>query len=207
MTSRSPLATLAAIFVATQADVVHAELPEREAGSLPALPTVSVGIAFVGHSSRLAGVEESGMGGSFEAALGHQRWQAFAEAGISRVAIGPSEQRTDGARLNMALGVRWLARSSPLDETSGIEMLLEAFSGVQQFRWDAGGRLSRPEVGLGVGWQVRHFSRPAISARMGLRAVFAPTDRQDAVAICRGGCTPPASTSSAGFVVSLGVAW
>lgn len=207
MSSRLLLTTLVAILVAAHAAVADAELPERDDGSIPAVPRFSVAVSLVGHASRLAGVEEGGMGGLLEAAIGHRRWQAFAEAGVARVGIGTGEQRIDGTELSTDLGVRWIARSAPLDKSTGIEMLLEAFAGVQQFRWAEGGRLTRPDVGLGVGWQVRHFTRPAVTARMGVRGVFAPTDRQAAAAICRGGCMAPASSSSAELVVLIGVAW
>ena len=147
------------------------------------------------------------MGAGIEAALGHRRWQGFVEAGAARVTLGPVEHGVDGARIDAGIGVRWLARATPLDAKTTIEMLLEAAFGAQQFSWDRGGQLRRPDVALGVGWQLRHLARPALSARMIVRVMFAPTDREAAMAICRGGCPAPASSSSAGISVGLGVAW
>jgi hypothetical protein len=83
-------------------------------------------------------------------------------------------------------------------------MTLEAVSGLEQFWWLQGGRLTRPDIGAGVAWQVRLYRRPKIAVRFGLRAMFAPEARS-LMATCEACGRHSAGTP--GFMGSFGVAW
>jgi hypothetical protein len=150
------------------------------------LPRHSVTLALGGHSSRLAGMSEGGFDTSLEYALGHQRWQVFAEGTVSSTTLGPHAMDLGGMRLRAGLGARWIVRSFELEDLAAIEMTLEAFSGIQQFRWSGGGVLARGDLGFGPGMQVRVFRRGAI-VRFATRVSFAD--------------------SKPGFSASMGVSW
>jgi hypothetical protein len=164
-------------------------------------------VQVVGHSSRLSGLAEGGWGPGLELALGHGRWQLLAEGSVAWVTAGPVDQEVHGRQLRGGGAVRWIARSFELMDFAAVEMALEAFAGVERFDWQGGGALVRPDLGVGVGWQIRTLKHHQLGFRSEARVFFAPTDRDAATAVCRGTCTMPASTSSAGLMAIFGAQW
>ncbi len=201
------LATLVAAVPAHAGD----DDADDEDGEFVAFPTRSIALSGLGHGSRIGGLSESGFGVALELALGRGRWQYFTEALMSSAGYGPwtagiDDMRIDGRMLHGGLGVRWLARQFRPDSSGGIEMFLLSMLGIQRFYFDDGGRLTRPEVALGAGFQVRLYKRPRLAVRIDARVVFTPNDRESALVSCRGRCDMEAGAST-GFMTAFGVAW
>lgn len=187
------------------ASVAHADDGEEE---VVPMPRHAATLAIAGYSGKLSGLSEGGWGPNLELALGHRRWQYFVELGAAKVSIGPEGHETDGSQVRGGVGVRWLARSFEIDRFGAVEMHLEAITGLEKFWWDDGNRLVRPDLGVGVGYQLRHFGKhDKLAFRLSARVMFAPADRTAATALCRGTCTMPASTSNAGLGAVFGVQW
>jgi hypothetical protein len=173
----------------------------------------SIGFGIVGHASRIGGVSEGGGGPSLELAVGVGRWQPFAEAAVSSAGfeswtMPAAESRIDGWMARGGLGVRWIATQFMLEPGAAFEMYLETFGGFERFWWNAGGRLTRPDVGVGVGTQVRVWKPFHTTIRLDARIVFTPGDRNGLWVSCRGSCPPSSqSTSSTGLMAGLGWAW
>lgn len=190
-----------AIFVVLLALARHAA---AEDGIAP-LPRTTFAFGFAGQGIPVGGLGQGGGGPSFELALGEGRWQYFVEAALMWVGVGSPGPNVDGILARGGVGVRWLVRSFEVDSSGGIEMNLEAATGLEQFWWLQGGRLTRPDLGAGVGWQVRLYRRPKLAVRFGVRAMFAPAD-SSLMAACRGTCANR-SASTPGLLGSFGVAW
>jgi hypothetical protein len=150
------------------------------------------------HAGNLDGVRASSVGGDLEVALSDHRWQYFAELGGGRAHLGDDIGGLSG---RAGIGVRWIARSARLEREGAIEMTLEAFTGVERYWWDTGAQRTRPDLGAGVGWQLRWFHH--ITLRSTARVVFAPSDRD--LAVCRGECPARMSTTNAGLMAVIGV--
>lgn len=178
-----------------------------------AAPARAIGLAFVAHVTHIGGQVESGTGADLELALGSGRWQYFAEGSLSHVDAGSTmagapEYDAHGWMGRGGVGVRWLARQFVFDPGGAAELYLEAVTGVEQYRWEDGGELTRPDLGAGIGMQMRAWALRGATLRLGARVVFTPTDRTASLVACRGsGCPIGTSTSVAGLVVGLGVAW
>ena len=175
-------------------------------GFVPA-PSHSLAIGGIGHASHLGSSQEGGMGGDFEAALGTGRSQVFGELTVASASLDsmPSEHGTFG---RAGTGVRWLARQFQPDRGGGVEMYLEAVAGVERYWWQDGGRMTRPDLGVGVGMQMRAWGFHGLTMRLGSRLLFAPTDRESSLVACRGtGCPVGTSTSIAGFMTGIAIAW
>lgn len=175
-------------------------------GFVPA-PGRSLALGGVGHASHLGSSQEGGMGADLEAALGTGRTQVFGELTVasSELDTMPSEKGTFG---RAGAGVRWLARQFQPEPGGAIELYLEAVTGVERYWWQDGGQLTRPDLGAGIGMQMRAWQFHGLTIRIGARVVFTPTDRDAALVSCRGsGCPMGTSTSVAGLVAGLGVAW
>lgn len=148
-----------------------------------------------------------------ELALGSGRWQYFLEGALSHTDAGSTmagapEYDAHGWTGRGGAGVRWLARQFVPDPDGAVELYLEAFTGIERYWWQDGGELTRPDLGAGIGMQVRAWSFHGLTMRLGMRVVFTPTDRDTALVSCRGsGCPVGTSTSVAGLVAHLGVAW
>lgn len=182
----------------------------EDRGEPTAMPARTVGVAGIGRGGHLAGLPLSSWGGQLELALGHRRWQAFAELSLLHAELGAEANRLDAGLLGRAGGgVRWLARSLELTGLGAIELHLEAFAAAVQYRWQRGGALTQPEIGAGVGWQLRSFRAPRIVLRMSARVWSAPTDEGAEVErACRGSCPARAGGGSLpGLMVVFGVAW
>ena len=163
-------------------------------------------LGLVGHATRIGGEVDGGMGPGLELALGSGRWQYFGEATLARVDIDTT--MATGWQGRGGLGVRWIARQFQPEPGGGVELFLEAVTGVERYWWHDGGQLTRPDLGAGFGMQVRAWSLHGLTLRLAMRVVFTPTDRDASLISCRGsGCPVGTSTSVAGLGGGLGVAW
>jgi len=170
-------------------------------------PGKSLGLAFAGHASHIGATSEGGMGANVEGALGLDRTQYFVEAMLASASLEAMPD-VNGYFGRAGVGARWLARQFQLDHSGGIEMFLEAVSGIERYWWRDGGRLTRPDLGVGVGMQIRGWRFHGATIRLGSRVMFAPTDRESSLVACHGtGCPAGTATSVAGFVTTLGFAW
>ena len=170
----------------------------------------TVGVFFGGGGGGFGKLSVGGFGPTLDLAVGDGRFQYFAEASLWWVSAGAGEDKNvTGLEARAGGGVRWLARSFVMERDGAIELVLEAFAGVEQFWWNRGGRLTRPDLGAGWAWQVR-MRKSQFMFRSTARVFFAPTDPDLSTQICRGECpmaTPSASTWSSGLMASMGVAW
>lgn len=182
-----------------------------EGDDFVAAPGHAVSLGAVAHASRLGAASESGMGGDLEGALGSDRTQYFGELALAHATIDAMTGTSAGASgyLGRAgFGVRWLARQFQPERGGGIELFVEAVTGVERYWWVDGGRLTRPDLGVGIGMQMRAWKFHGLTLRLGSRVMFAPTDRESSLVICRGtGCPMGASTSVAGFTTGMVIAW
>ncbi len=146
------------------------------------------------------------MGPGLELALGSGRWQYFGELALAHV--DTETTMASGWMGRGGLGVRWIARQFQPEPGGAVELFLEAVTGVERYWWQDGGQLTRPDLGAGVGMQVRVWALHGLTLRLDTRVVFTPSDRDAALVACRGGgCPAGTSTSVAGFVGGLGVGW
>jgi hypothetical protein len=186
------------------------ELADGDEGFVGA-PGRAISIGMVGHAHHLGGVDEGGVGADIEYALGSDRTQYFAELTWSSEKIAAMQGASSGATGTSGrggVGVRWLARQFQLDHGGGMELFLEAVTGVERIWWEDGGRLTRPDLGLGVGLQGRAWAFHGFTVRLGSRVMFAPTDRDSSLIACRGtGCPMGTSTSIAGFMTGIVFGW
>ncbi len=166
------------------------------------------GVALLGQAGRIGGVGEGGIGMTLEAALGRGRWQYFVEASAARVGLenATEEMTFDGTLGRGALGARWIARQFQMDGEGGVELYLLGAAGLQRFWWDDGGKLTRPEVDVGWGTQVRLWKwRTEVAVRIDMRVVFTPSDPASPLVACRGACA--AGTSGTGLISGIGASW
>jgi hypothetical protein len=176
-------------------------------------PGRALGLGVLGHASHIGGDVEGGFGPSVEYALGSGRWQYFGDLTAAHVDAGSSmagapEVDASGWMGRAGIGVRWLARQFVPEPGGAIELYLEAVTGVERYWWQDGGRLTRPDLGAGIGMQIRAWELRGLTMRIGMRVVFTPTDRDAALVACRGsGCPMGTSTSVAGLEGGLGFAW
>lgn len=199
--------TLLAVALAVAPAVAHAD----DDGEFVGFPKRSIAISGLGHGSHIGGLSESGFGAALELAIGRGRWQYFGEAALSSAGYsswttGIDEMRVDGKMLHGGLGVRWLARQFRPDSGGGFEMFLLSLLGLQRFYFDDGGRLTRPEVALGAGFEVRLYKRPKLAIRVDGRVLFTPNDRDSTLVSCRGRCDME-DGGATGFMTAFGIAW
>jgi hypothetical protein len=197
--------TIAGLLIASPA------LAEVDDEALSPLAKRSITVGVGGHNGKLAGLDENGWGPNLELAIGRPRWQYFAEGGVARVKLGPVGDRTPGFKWRGGVGVRWLARSFELGDRGSIDMQLEAFTGVSRFQFEDLPRFTRPDLGFGVGYQVRGFfgdeRRKQAGLRVTMRVYFAPTSdvlEEIKMIACRGTCPTTAGTSNSGLMAGFG---
>jgi hypothetical protein len=174
---------------------------------LPPLPDRAVTLSVMGHAGRIGGVTEGGLGPNVEVAFGQRRWQYFAEGNVSWVSLGQDDARISGKAVRGGAGIRWLARAFELGDRGSIDLHLEAFAGVTRFDFDAMDRIVRPDLGVGVGYQIRgrwHGGRSQAAFRISARIYFAPTDREVATAVCRGTCPTSSGVDNSGLMAVFG---
>jgi hypothetical protein len=171
-------------------------------------PSTSVTLGMTMHGGRLAGIQEGSFGPSLEFALGRSRWQYFVEGSAELARLGPEDNRIEGKRLRAGIGIRYLARSFELGRQGAVDMHLEGFSGVSRYDLDGMDRMTRPDLGLGVGYLIRVFHGDERSKQAGFRisarVVFSPTDRDTVLAACRGTCTMTESNTNTGLMAVFG---
>jgi hypothetical protein len=207
---RHLLFTLAVVVASTS--VARGDEPgEDEDGAYVAFPKRSIGLFGIAHGTRIGGRSEGGFGPGLELALGKGRWQYFGEASIASSSMtewttSAADMRIDGKVAHGGLGVRWLARQFRPNSTGGVELILSSMLGVQRFYFEDAGRLTRPELGFGVGLQGRIYKKPRLAFRIEVRVVFTPNDKESALVACQGRCMQE-SGSSTGFTFGFGFAW
>lgn len=179
-------------------------LADVETADPAPMPSRSIAAGIAGHGGRYLGRPEGGWGPFVEVALGHRRFQYLAELAVMPIGTGDDGPKRHGIAVRGGAVVRWLARSFVLADRLALEMHLEAFAGATQLRWEHAERAWRPDLGVGVGYQIRWI--PKVAFRLSARAYFAP-DRSTAVA-CRATTPCDASPSSTtGLMALFGVAW
>ncbi len=177
----------------------------------PPLPTWAIGLSFSGFAGSLGPVAVDGMGGTAELALGRGRWQLVGDVTVMRVTVTDRDApELAGMREHVGLGIRYLARSIHLDRTGGVELVLEAGAGAEQYRWSGRGRLVRPDLDFGWSVRMRMFRLP-LSVSFGIRLAVAPAFAESgpvARIVCRGTC-PTSAPRPLDFSFSpvLGVSW
>lgn len=174
------------------ADTDAAEWPAR----LRAL-YLGGGVSYLGTES------VGGPGITGEQAWGYGRWSLGGEASVRWLPWS-------GVALRSAVDAKWLARSFRPDSSGAIELYLDAGVGAELISGH-GAVVTRPDVRLGWGLQVRDVGR--FRVRMAIRITLAPSFDRDAVETiaCRGTCTTMTSAPSPpideGFELLLGAAW
>jgi len=185
----------------------HAEVYEEDPAEFHAAPGAGLAVGFFDHDSQVGGIHESGVGADAEAALGHGRTQFFAELTVMSAKL----ETMDGPRGTFGragAGVRWLARQFTPEREVGLELFLEAVTGVERYWWNGGGQLTRPDLGVGVGTQVRIWEIHNLTIRLTGRVLFAPTDPGSSLIACRGaGCPVGTGGSTAGFMSGVVIGW
>lgn len=196
----------AGILLLIAAAPAHADV---ETSKVRPFPSSSMTVGVVGHAGKLAGITESGWGPMLEFAVGGGRWQYLAEASLQFGHLGTKEDfEIDGRRVRGGLGVRWLARSFELGRRGAIDMHLEGLAGVSRYDFDGMNRIVRPDLAVGVGYQIRVFGHMRVNQaglRLSARVFFAPTDRDTITAACAGTCpTMTTANSNSGLVAVFG---
>lgn len=178
-------------------------------------------ISFHGGGHSIGGVRAGGLGVDFELARGRGRWQLLGDAAVRWVSLSvygpplgsppmtPIPEGPDGIEGRLGLGARWIARSFEPDHSAAIELFLEGSAGLERTWWNGGGVLTRPDLMVGGGWQIRGLQWPRIMMRITVKAlVQAPVGDDVMRAVCRGSC-PSAGRpgTDGGFIGQLGVAW
>jgi hypothetical protein len=174
----------------------------------------SIAIGGYGHGTHVGGHSEGGFGPTLELAYGRGRWQYLAEGSYSgssfedpdAPATSTTRMRIDGHVWRGAIGARWLARQFTPDDSAGIELFLLSLVGMQHFHYDGGAKLSRPEVALGAGVQLRVYRKPRLAFRIDVRILFTPSDPDSALVACRDLCANDTG-SPTGFMTGMAFAW
>jgi hypothetical protein len=154
-----------------------------------------------------------------DAGVRRSRWVVFASydvLGVSADVPAPDDPaRTtssvptgDGSGLAHRLGATARYSVGRFGETDGgLELWTEGGIGVQHLRWDAGGTLTRPDVGFGVGMTVIYLGREHhTGGTIGLHVMLSPrNDTSNTAPACGGPCdtaTPPSSLDR-GFLFDI----
>ena len=148
-----------------------------------------------------------GAGGNVEVAAGKHEHQLFGEASFGLGGVGNGDL---GFATRAALGGRWLVRSAVMPDAA-FDLLFEGFVGAEYVKTDTA-QLVTPEVGWGVGYQVRlREDDKTKTIRVMTRMYYAPpiydSSTPATAATCRGTCPGPATPSSLGFMMMIGGAW
>jgi len=204
------LATLC-LLAAALPGTARADEGESERAFAP-VPTYSFAIGLISHATYIAGLPETGLGPSVEVALGSGRSQLFGEAALAYVSqqtwtSSAYDARVIGWMGRAGLGVRWLARQVELEEGFATELYLLAAGGAERFWWHGGGKLTRPDLDVGLGIQIRSWKRPRFAMRIEARVVFTPGGQDTPMVACRGSCPANATGSGTGLMTGLVFAW
>lgn len=205
------LALVSTVLVVLTAPAVADDGSDDDEPAVTPLPATSIGFGFQGHGSRIGGRSEAGFGPTLELAIGRGRWQYVGEASVATSGMDEwttpaTEARIDGRLLRGSLGLRWIARQFSPDSAGAIELFLQSALGAQRFDFEDGRGVTRPEVAVGFGVQIRKFHKPRLAFRLDARAVFTPNDRESALVACRGNCMAETGAST-GFLSGITIAW
>ena len=186
------LSLACALLAATSVARADDDGDDAEDAAFTAVPTFSIGISLAGHGTRIEGRSESGFGPALELALGRGRWQYFVEGGVALAGMdasmpGALEMDVSGRMLHAGLGARWLARQFRPDRTGGVELFLLSRLGLERFSFEDDTAVTRPDLALGVGLQMRLYKRPRIAFRIDARVLE--------------------TAASRGFAAGVGFAW
>ena len=143
-----------------------------------------------------------------ELGLGRGRWQWVPNATVQMV-FGDGLRPT-GWGLQGGLDARWLARTFEPDSSASLQLFINAGPAIEHI--DLGtSALTRPEIGVGWGVQVRGLQEHHWTIRMAFRFELAPAldAREVDRIVCRGQCTsaPSSSPLDEGFKTIMGVVW
>jgi hypothetical protein len=165
---------LVLLATATQA---HADDPEDDEDSyFVSFTKHSLAAGFTGHSGRIDGRPERGMGAQLELGYGRGRWEYLAQGELEGSSLQQTEMTSSpGRRTRGAFGVRWLARQFIPFNQLGVEMYLKAAGGLASYHW-MDEHTTRPDIDLGVGFGVRRFARHDLFVRLDLDLLFSRGD-------------------------------
>ncbi len=199
MSSRS-LVILCALAGSAAAD------DDEDGPELPPVPDRGIGFGVIAHSGMLGGIEESDVGPTIELALGKSRTQYYVDTSVTAAKLGRGDAAIDGSTMRGGAGLRWLARSFELGSNGAIDLHLEGFAGAARVKFEGMKRIWRPELGVGIGYQLRGYwkqNKRHVAFRVSARLYFAPVERDVAMEACRG-CETRGGTNNSGMAVFLG---
>ena len=172
--------------------------------ALGAPARADVGASMLVQASSYGGLQEGGGGVMLEVSRRRGRLEYFGDLGISVISAKRGTLAVGtGASSSLLGGVRVIARSFTADEAA-IELAIDLFAGVQHMQF-SDEHVTRPQLGAGVGWQVRLREKKTI--RIMTRLFAAPTfgDRDEPV--CRGACPDQPRETAYGFMGLFGASW
>jgi hypothetical protein len=193
------------VLAALLASAGTAAADDGDAADGPPVPHHAITVGGIGYGGRVAGVPEGGWGVDTELSLGQGRYQLFVEGAVMGAILGEDTDRRHGLALRGAGGVRWLARTFEVNPGAVLDMHLEAFGGAVRVDVEDTDPVLRPELGVGVGYQVRKLSGRHLGFRLSARLWFSPTSKAMATAVCRGSCPTAGYDASSGLAVVFGV--
>lgn len=181
--------------------------PALAGDGIPPVADKAITIAVLGHGGKVGTTPVGGWGPSLELSLGRKRLQYFVEGSILEERIGVEDDRISGHAYRGAAGLRWIARSFELGDKGAIDLHFEGFAGYSRLIF-AGNHVGRPELGLGVGYQIRAFFKGGdllngFAFRISARVVFSPASNREETVACRGTC-PMGSGDSTGLMAVFG---
>jgi hypothetical protein len=163
-----------------------------------------VGASLLIHGSNYSGLSEVGVGVMMEAARRRGRLEYFGDLGVSVVSANrDSVALGAGVGTSLLGGLRVIARSYTADEAT-FELAIDLFAGVQHLQL-AADHVTRPQLGAGLGWQMRYHEKKTMRVMTRLYAAPRLDDRDEPV--CRGACPGQLRETSYGFMVLFGGAW
>jgi hypothetical protein len=193
---------------------------------IPPLRGWTRGVFLAVGAGSVGGLDYGGAGLAFELARGRGRWQAFGAGQVAFAAVGaptsptsptspeppepaaPPPDSVNGLRVRLGAGLRAIVRSMQPDGSAAIEMFVEGGAGVERFWWNGGGVLTRPDLSIGGGLQIRAFDWPIATVRFGMAVqVAAPVDDASTGLVCRGACTTGDTGLESAFITNFGASW
>jgi len=155
--------------------------------------------AAIGTAAHLHGLQAGVFGAELELAWQHDKLELYGAADIGVLQFWPLADGATGAAGRLGGGVRWLPRGVGEDVFG---MVLQAGVGISGYTWDRS-RLARPEVELGIGYDLRGDDRWRF--RTLARFVLFEDDNYNGLA-CHG-CVTTRTALDAGLGITLGVVW
>ena len=150
--------------------------PDDEDSYFAAFPRHTLAAGFVGHSTRIDGHSEGGMGAELELGYGRGRWQYTADASLENSTLHETEMTAvAGRRTHGALGMRWLARQFIPFDRLAVDMYMHAAGGLASYHW-MDGHSTRPDLEVGVGFGMRRLARQDVFVRVDLDLLFSRGD-------------------------------